>query len=80
MITREYRSETGVRDHAAAAGKGILRSIAGAYGRWVTRRQVIRQLYRPDQRANMDLAIDSSEFNSIVFGDVAARKRPNAKH
>ena len=80
MITRNYRSETAARSDTVAAGIGIMKSIMGVCGRWLTRRQAIRQLYRPDRPVRRDLAVDQSEFNSIIFGDVADRRRPVTKH
>ena len=79
MVTLDYQSDSSARDETVAIGAGILKRIAGAYDRWVARRQAIRQLYRLDRQAQKDLAIDRSEFNSIVFGDVAGRRRQQNK-
>lgn len=79
MITRNSRSETGTRNDMATAGVGILKSVVSAYERWIARRQAIRQLYRLDRTAPRDLTVDQSEFNSIIFGDVADRRRDIAR-
>lgn len=79
MVTSDYQSESGVRDETVSAGASVLRRVVCAYTQWVARREAIRQLNRLDGATQKDLAIDSSEFNSIVFGGAAGRRRPHAK-